>query len=139
MGFINCDWRGCFWPSIFSHLCEQRATGQQLIVVSNRFVASRSDQGVGCRVQAAIKVYSKRSNSWVQNERLVMRESKAMALLDHPHVLTLFETIETANRVHLVLERAEKDLEVEMQVVLHPYVHVACAVFVLFEWWCARG
>ena len=54
-----------------------------------------------------------------------------MALLDHPHVLKLFETIETANRVHLVLERAEKDLEVEMQVVLHPCVRVvACAVFV---------
>ena len=55
------------------------------------------------RVMRAVKIIEK---AWVEDMEDLQREVELMQMIDHPHVLQLYETFDESRRLNLVLELA---------------------------------
>lgn len=54
--------------------------------------------------KVALKMYEKEKMKEIQRKKSVRREIKLMERLNHPHIIKLYEAIETEDQVILVLE-----------------------------------
>jgi MAP/microtubule affinity-regulating kinase len=52
----------------------------------------------------ALKIYDKDKMKEIQRKKSVRREIKLMERLNHPHIVKVFEAIETEDQVVLVME-----------------------------------
>ena len=54
--------------------------------------------------KVALKIYEKEKIKDIQRKKSVRREIRLMKRLNHPHIATLYEAIETEDQVILILE-----------------------------------